>query len=80
VREAAVIAMADGDAGVRITAFISCHNGNVPSIIELKAFCAQQLPSYMSPDVFVLRESLPRTSTDKVDYQALRGTSAQPKA
>ena len=66
--------MPDSDAGVKITAFISSHNGNVPSIIELKTFCAQHLPSYMSPDIFVPRESLPRTSTDKVDYQALRGT------
>jgi len=74
VREAAVIAMPDSDAGVKITAFMSCHNGNVPSIIELKTFCAKHLPSYISPDIFVLRESLPRTSTDKVDYQALHGT------
>ena len=77
VREAAVIAMPDSDAGVKITAFISCHNGASPSIIALKGFCAQHLPSYMSPDVLVVRESLPRTSTDKVDYQALRAVSAQ---
>lgn len=77
VREAAVIATPDSDAGVKITAFISCHSGTAPSIIALKGFCAAHLPSYMSPDVLVVRESLPRTSTDKVDYQALRAVSAQ---
>ena len=47
-----------------------------PSIIELKTFCAQALPAYMSPDAFVVLDALPRTSTDKVDYQALRARRA----
>ena len=37
----------------------------------MKSFCAQHLPSYMSPDVFLFLEAFPRTSTDKVDYQGL---------
>jgi amino acid adenylation domain-containing protein len=76
VREAAVIAASDAEAGVRITAFLSCDAGAAPSIIELKTFCAAHLPPYMSPDRFVVRERLPRTSTDKIDYQALRAESA----
>jgi hypothetical protein len=27
---------------------------------------------YMVPDLFVFQNALPRTSTDKVDYQALK--------
>ena len=38
----------------------------------MKTFCAQALPSYMAPDVFTFHEALPRTSTDKVDYQRLK--------
>jgi len=30
----------------------------------------------MSPDAFLFRDSLPRTSTDKVDYQKLQKDSA----
>lgn len=74
IREAAVVSVPDTDAGVRIVAFLSCHDGDTPSIIELKAFCAAHLPAYMSPDRFLVRDRLPRTSTDKVDYQALRTT------
>ena len=37
----------------------------------MKMFCAQHLPAYMNPDLFVFLDSLPRTSTNKVDYQAL---------
>ena len=74
IHEAAVIAMPDADAGVTITAFLSCHQdaGRAPSIVEMKTFCASHLPGYMSPDRFVFETSLPRTSTDKVDYQSLR--------
>lgn len=74
LREVAVVAVADADAGVRIAAFVSCHEGaTAPSIVELKTFCATRIPAYMSPDRFVVQEHLPRTSTDKVDYQSLKG-------
>jgi amino acid adenylation domain-containing protein len=76
LREAAVIALPDADAGVRITAFLSCGDVPPPSIIDLKTFCAAHLPPYMSPDRFVVMAALPRTSTDKIDYQALRRDAA----
>lgn len=71
IEEVAVIAAAD-DAGVRIVAFLSARSPQQhPSIIEMKTFCARNLPSYMSPDVFTFVDALPRTSTNKVDYQGL---------
>ena len=73
VREAAVVAVPDADAGVRIVAFLACHGGKPPSIVELKTFCGTKVPAYMSPDRFLFEDVLPHTSTDKVDYQALRG-------
>jgi amino acid adenylation domain-containing protein len=71
IREVAVIAVTD-EASVRITAYLSMRQAPPLSIIELKTFSAQNLPAYMIPDGFVVLDALPRTSTDKVDYQALR--------
>ena len=74
VREAAVVASTDEDSGVRITAYLSCRDGERPTIVELKRFCAETLPGSMVPDRFALRDALPRTSTDKIDYQHLAQT------
>ena len=71
VREAAVVAVPDPESGVRIVAFLACH-GSAPSIVELKTFCATALPAYMNPDRFMVQDALPKTSTDKIDYQTLR--------
>ncbi len=71
VGEAAVLAVPDESAGVRILAYLSTRSGERPSIIDLKTFCARALPSYMSPDAFLFLEALPRTSTNKIDYQGL---------
>ena len=78
LREVAVISVPDADSGVKILAFFSCHEGDAPSIIELKTFCASKLPAYMSPDRFIVERRLPRTSTDKVDYQALKAAALPP--
>jgi amino acid adenylation domain-containing protein len=74
IRQAAVIALEDPD-GIRIKAFVSPRGEQKLSLIALKTFCSQHLPVYMVPDVFEFRASLPTTSTDKVDYQQLKGTA-----
>jgi amino acid adenylation domain-containing protein len=72
VKEAAVVALSDEENGVRVKAFLSCKEPeNRPSLIELKRFCAENLPAYMVPDLFAFRETLPKTSTDKIDYRKL---------
>ena len=71
IKEAAVLAFPDDD-GVPIKAFTSTRNGSKLSIIELKRFCSENLPLYMVPDLFCFLESLPKTSTDKIDYQKLK--------
>ncbi len=71
VKEAAVIAVPDEESGVKIRAFLAFRSGKV-SIIRLKQFCGENLIGYMVPDEFVALESLPKTSTDKTDYQTLR--------
>jgi amino acid adenylation domain-containing protein len=72
VREAAVVALPDADAGVRIVACLTASEPTPPSMIAMKTFCAAHLPAYMSPDRFEWLDTLPHTSTDKTDYQALK--------
>ena len=72
IREVAVIAVSDEENGVQIKAFLSFRDGKNPSRIELKRFCAGALPNYMIPDFFSFLDSLPKTSTDKIDYQKLK--------
>jgi len=72
IKEAAVIAAPDEALGVKITAFLSCRDAKHPSLIEMKRFCAEHLPLYMIPDIFSWQDALPRTSTDKTDYQRLK--------
>jgi amino acid adenylation domain-containing protein len=72
VKEAAVIAISNEENGVQIKVFLSFKGGQNPSRIQLKRFCAENLPNYMIPDFFSFLESLPKTSTDKIDYQKLK--------
>jgi amino acid adenylation domain-containing protein len=72
IHEAAVVALSDEAAGVKIRAHLSIRGEKRPSLIELKTFCSQHLPVYMIPDVFAFHESLPKTSTDKIDYVSLK--------
>ena len=62
----------DPEAGVSITAFLSCRETKPPSLIQIRRFCAENLPMYMIPDRFSWQEALPKTSTDKIDYQRLK--------
>ena len=72
ITEAAAVALADDDSGVHIKVFYTWKGEKKPSIIALKQFCSQNLPGYMIPDSFSLQETLPKTSTDKIDYQNLK--------
>jgi amino acid adenylation domain-containing protein len=72
IKEAAVVAFPDEEAGVSIWAFLSSRDATHPSLIEIKRFCAENLPLYMIPDTFLWLGTLPKTSTDKIDYQKLK--------
>jgi acyl-CoA synthetase (AMP-forming)/AMP-acid ligase II len=71
VREAAVVAIPDDELGLKVRAHVATRDGGRISVIALKGFCAQHLPVYMIPDVFSFHAELPKTSTEKTDYQAL---------
>ncbi len=72
VREVAVVASSGADGVVTITAWLVPRSGERLSIIALKKFATEKLPRYMVPDAFGFVPALPRTSTDKVDYQTLK--------
>jgi amino acid adenylation domain-containing protein len=76
VREAAVVALSDAE-GVTIHAFVALADGIKLSLIAMKRFCSNQIPLYMIPDRFFFKDALPKTSTDKIDYQRLKAMAAE---
>ena len=64
--------MPDAESGVLIKAFVAWNGEKAPSIVELKGIAAAGLLAYMIPDRFAVLDRLPKTSTDKLDYQKLR--------
>ncbi len=70
IAEAAVIAISN-DGDTHIKAFVAWAGEGRPSLIAMKRYCSLTLPIYMIPDSFVFEDALPKTSTDKVDYQHL---------
>ena len=76
VSESAVTSFPDEDNGVLVSAFVVVADGSRrPTVVEMKRFCSEQLPAYMIPDRFSFPPVLPKTSTDKTDYQQLQASS-----
>ena len=71
VVECAVVAVPDQVVTNRIKAFVVSDG---VSTDELLRFCGERIPSYMLPDAIEIRDALPKTSTGKVDRQALMAT------
>jgi acyl-coenzyme A synthetase/AMP-(fatty) acid ligase len=71
IHEVAVVARDNPASGTQVTAFVASA-GAALSIIEMKKFCAQNLPAYMVPDFFRFSAVLPKTSTSKIDYASLK--------
>lgn len=71
IREAGVISSAVSGEDAKIVAYLVATGDPKPGVIEMKVFCAQHLQAYMNPDLFIFTDALPRTSTNKVDYQGL---------
>jgi L-proline---[L-prolyl-carrier protein] ligase len=69
VAECAVVAIPDELVTNRIRAYVASRD--TVSKAELISFCAERIPDYMIPELFEFREVLPKTSTGKVDRQAL---------
>jgi acyl-coenzyme A synthetase/AMP-(fatty) acid ligase len=75
VAECAVIPVPDEVVGNRIKVFVAARNAGLNGG-ELARHCAQLLPKYMIPEDFEFLSALPKTSTGKVDRQALASSLA----
>src|SRR5271167_3740181 len=72
LRGAAVIGVPDDVLGQVIKGFVVPKDGETLDSNALVAACAEKLPRYMVPKFIEVLGELPKTSSGKVDYPALR--------
>lgn len=73
----ALIGVSDRVMGEFAVAYVVAHAGQRPTENELSAFCRERLSSYKVPRRFVFVDSLPMTSTGKVQKVVLRELAQQ---
>ncbi|WP_020667051.1 amino acid adenylation domain-containing protein [Amycolatopsis nigrescens] len=71
VGEAAVVAVPESDGTLRLEACVRSRAASGPTEPELRRHCLEALPRYLLPARIHLLESLPLTSTGKIDRPAL---------
>ena len=69
---AAAIGVPDDVLGQAIKCFVTPRDGEMLDTKALLAACAEKLPRYMLPKSIEVLSELPKTSSGKVDYPALR--------
>jgi acyl-coenzyme A synthetase/AMP-(fatty) acid ligase len=72
VRHAAVIGVPDEILGQHIKAFVVPKDPECRDAEALINACAERMPKYMVPKVIEFLDELPKTTSGKVDYPALR--------
>ncbi|HKG80216.1 MAG TPA: amino acid adenylation domain-containing protein, partial [Pyrinomonadaceae bacterium] len=71
IKEATVIARSTGNAEKQLAAYLVPREPGWLSVEQIRAYLKGKLPSYMVPAQFTMLESLPLTTTGKVDRKAL---------
>jgi len=72
VKGAAVIGVPDDVLGQTVKAFVSARDGDAVAVAELLEFCARKMPRHMVPKAIEVLDELPKTTSGKVNYPALR--------
>jgi long-chain acyl-CoA synthetase len=67
-----VIGLPDDILGQVIKAFVVPRDGEPLDTEAVLAHCAEKMPRYMVPKFLEVLTELPKTSSGKVDYPALR--------
>jgi amino acid adenylation domain-containing protein len=76
IKEAVVVAVPDDLITNRLKAFIVPLVQNTLSEIEIEKYLSGRVPHYMVPEMIEFRESLPKTSTGKIDRTLLTSGGA----
>jgi amino acid adenylation domain-containing protein len=77
VESAVAIALPDEEVGNRILAFATVALDSSLDDNAILAHCRDRLPKYMVPEALYVKADLPRTSTNKIDRNVLRGLAME---
>ncbi|MEU9763662.1 amino acid adenylation domain-containing protein [Streptomyces sp. NPDC047987] len=71
VRSAVVVAREDRPGLKRLVAYLVGHDGDRPSVADVRAHAAAELPEAMVPSAYVVLDALPLTANGKLDRRSL---------
>ena len=72
IRQAAAIGIPDEVLGQTVKVFLVGKDGVQLDCDSIQAYCTEKMPRHMVPKHFEVMKELPKTSSGKVDYPALR--------
>jgi acyl-coenzyme A synthetase/AMP-(fatty) acid ligase len=71
VTEAAVFGLPHDLLGHEVWAAVAFSPGNKDGLTALNGYARQMMTQYMLPRHYLVKDSLPRTTTGKIDYPSL---------